>query len=168
MTELFLPDGHLTDKALAALLDGSLSELQRLEAGEHLSCCDRCVDRYTALLTGDTLEPVPRDQALPVMWKVKKRRWNDTVRRYASAAAAVFIGGMLWYSGTLAAVGETLVQPPEFFQQQITTEHTLSREILDRVNDWSARVRTAAVSGTRTRNRQNQESFIQNMEDTSK
>lgn len=167
MTELFSFDGHLSDEALTALLDGSLSELQRLEAGEHLSCCDRCVDRYTALLTGEALETVPRDQTAPVMWKVKKRRWNDTVRRYASAAAAVVIGGMLWYSGTLATVGETLVQPPEFLQQ-ITTEHTMSREILNRVNDWSARVRAAAVSGTYAQNRENNESFIQNMEDASK
>ena len=56
MTELFLQNGHLSDEGLQALIDGTLDELQRLEAAEHLSFCDECLTRYTALLTGDVLE----------------------------------------------------------------------------------------------------------------
>ena len=50
--ELFREDGCLTDEGLQALVGGSLDEWGRLEAAEHLSYCDRCMDRYTALLTG--------------------------------------------------------------------------------------------------------------------
>ena len=47
--ELFLENGHLSDAGLAALRDGQLDELARLEAAEHLSFCDACLDRYLAL-----------------------------------------------------------------------------------------------------------------------
>lgn len=58
--ELFREDGCLTDEGLQALQDGQLDELGRLEAAEHLSYCDKCMDRYTALLTADVLETPPR------------------------------------------------------------------------------------------------------------
>ena len=51
--ELFREDGCLTDEGLQALRDGQLDELGRLEAAEHLSYCDKCMDRYTALLDVD-------------------------------------------------------------------------------------------------------------------
>src|SRR5699024_11729655 len=60
--ELFREDGCLTDEGLQALVGGSLDEWGRLEAAEHLSYCDRCMDRYTALLTGAVLEQPPRDR----------------------------------------------------------------------------------------------------------
>lgn len=47
MKELFDPNGHLTDDAFGALLrDEPLDEMERLEISEHLSFCDRCVERY--------------------------------------------------------------------------------------------------------------------------
>ena len=54
--ELFHENGCLTDEGLQALVNGELDELGRLEAAEHLSYCNRCLDRYTALLTGDVIE----------------------------------------------------------------------------------------------------------------
>ena len=54
--ELFDKNGCLTDEALQALQAGGLDELGRLETAEHLSYCDKCMDRYTALLTADALE----------------------------------------------------------------------------------------------------------------
>ena len=44
--ELFREDGCLTDEGLDALIHIQLDELGRLEAAEHLSYCDRCLDRY--------------------------------------------------------------------------------------------------------------------------
>ena len=67
MTEMFLQTGHLSDEGLQALIDGTLDEMQRLEAAEHLSFCDECLTRYTALLTGDVLEEPEQDVTLPVM-----------------------------------------------------------------------------------------------------
>ena len=58
--ELFREDGCMTDAGFRAMMDGQLDELGRLEAAEHLSYCDQCMDRYTALLTADALETPPR------------------------------------------------------------------------------------------------------------
>ena len=55
--ELFREDGCMTDAGFRAMMDGQLDELGRLEAAEHLSYCDQCMDRYTARFrTADALE----------------------------------------------------------------------------------------------------------------
>ena len=54
--ELFDKNGCLTDEGLQALQAGGLDELGRLETAEHLAYCDKCMDRYTALLKADALE----------------------------------------------------------------------------------------------------------------
>ena len=46
--ELFDQNGCLTEEGLHAVIGGQLDELGRLEAAEHLSYCDKCMDRYTA------------------------------------------------------------------------------------------------------------------------
>ena len=43
--ELFNDQGCLTDEGLQALIAGSLDEMGRLEAAEHLAYCDRCLKR---------------------------------------------------------------------------------------------------------------------------
>ena len=48
--KLFDAEGHLTDAGLYALRDGTLDDLGALEAAEHLSFCDYCLLRYTALI----------------------------------------------------------------------------------------------------------------------
>ena len=65
--ELFREDGCLSDEGLHALTAGQLDELGRLEAAEHLAYCDKCTDRYTALLTADALADPPRDVRRTVM-----------------------------------------------------------------------------------------------------
>ncbi len=160
MKELFSPDGHLTDKALMGLVDGSLDELSRLEVGEHLSFCDACLDRYTALLTGDVLEEPETDQTLPVMRKVYKRQADAAARRYATAAAAVVIGSVLWYTGIFNTVGKLLVQSPEvllgadsyqaqhsevYVPEPVEERNSLSDRISKAIDDWSVRVQHTAA-----------------------
>ena len=70
--QLFREDGHLSDAGLAALRDGGLDELARLEAAEHLSFCDGCLDRYLALAEPAQLSP-PEDLTLPVMGGMRQR-----------------------------------------------------------------------------------------------
>ena len=65
--ELFDQNGCLTEEGLHAVIGGQLDELGRLEAAEHLSYCDECMDRYTALLTADVLEEPPRSARGAVM-----------------------------------------------------------------------------------------------------
>ena len=71
--ELFNKEGHLTDEGLRAVVDGTLDEMGRLEASEHLSFCDSCLVRYTELLADDTLL-VPETPLTPtVLARVRRR-----------------------------------------------------------------------------------------------
>lgn len=158
MTELFTPEGHLTDEALTALIEDRLDEMGRLEVGEHLSFCDACLDRYTALLTGDILEQPQQDQMLPIMRGVREKSRRQIIRRYASAAAAVAIGSALFYTGVFDSVGKTLNQrPEEMLHSEIVQPQESPRSrgmewsnaILKAVDDWSIRVRDAAAPAYR-------------------
>ena len=81
MKELFDPNGHLTDDAFGALLrDEPLDEMERLEISEHLSFCDRCVERYAALLDGSELLSPPEPVAPPVFRRIRERARNASLR----------------------------------------------------------------------------------------
>ena len=91
--ELFNKEGHLTDEGLRAVVDGTLDEMGRLEASEHLSFCDSCLVRYTELLADDTLL-VPETPLTPtVLARVRRRAvrgfFNRDTRVAAVAAFAV-------------------------------------------------------------------------------
>lgn len=101
---LFLDNGHLSDEGLRALLDGSLDEMQNLEAAEHLSFCDECLVRYTTLLEGGELETPETDLVLPVMQRIRRRAAALFFNRYAAAAAAVVLAVGLWASGAFQAL----------------------------------------------------------------
>ena len=99
--ELFDTNGCLTDEGLQALVHGQLDELGRLEAAEHLAYCDRCTDRYTALLTDDVLETPPRSAHGAVMGTIWMRLMQNTWGRAAVAGAAAVLALTLWRAGTL-------------------------------------------------------------------
>ena len=92
--ELFDAKGCLSEEGLQALVGGQLDETQRLEAAEHLAYCDRCMDRYTALLTDDVLEQPPRSARGAVMGTIwirlmqNTRRCGDRSRRAGADAVA--------------------------------------------------------------------------------
>ena len=140
MTELFLQTGHLSDEGLQALIDGTLDEMQRLEAAEHLSFCDECLTRYTALLTGDVLEEPEQDVTLPVMRRLRRRAVKNVWNRYAAAAAAVVITAGLWYSGVFGGAMEALaVQPPALEQTAQAQEPGPLGQLLERIEGKPAR-----------------------------
>ena len=99
--ELFDPmTGCLTDEGLQALTAGGLDELARLEAAEHLAFCDRCLDRYTALLADPAaLTPAPETLHRSVLAGLRMRMLRVFANRYATAAAAVAIALCLWSGG---------------------------------------------------------------------
>ena len=81
--ELFDQNGCLTEEGLHAVIGGQLDELGRLEAAEHLSYCDKCMDRYTALLTADVLEEPPRSARGAVMGTIEQiLSTGETVRSW--------------------------------------------------------------------------------------
>ncbi|OUN72900.1 hypothetical protein B5G12_08055 [Faecalibacterium sp. An58] len=102
--ELFREDGCLTDEGLQALVEGSLDEWGRLEAAEHLSYCDRCMDRYTALLTGAVLEQPPRDLSRPVSRAILIRLMQNVYGRMAVAGVAAVLALTIWRSGSLGLI----------------------------------------------------------------
>lgn len=95
---LFDADGHLTDDGLYALKDGTLDDLGALEAAEHLSFCDYCLLRYTALIDAAPacLQQPMRDLIPQVQNLMRLRRFRIMTNRYVSAAAAVILCFMLW------------------------------------------------------------------------
>ena len=97
--ELFRTDGCLSDEGLQALTEHKLDELGRLEASEHLSYCDRCLDRYTALLTGSRLETPPQDLRRPVMNRVWGQVMQNVYGRAMVAGIAAVLALTIWGGG---------------------------------------------------------------------
>lgn len=131
--ELFNPNGCLTDAGLQALLDGSLTELQRLEAAEHLAYCDRCIDRYTALLTKETLQTPQSSVVSPVMKSLWVRIMRHTLGRAAVAGVAAVLALTLWGSGGLQKVVSGYNHIP------VRQEHPpkpMVEQVKDAAEDW--------------------------------
>ena len=124
--ELFDANGCLTDEGLRALQAGQLDELGRLEAAEHLAYCDRCTDRYTALLTADALQEPPRSAHKAVMTAIWVRLMQNTWGRAAVAGVAAVLAFTMWRSGTIAQMLDFRQQlhswTPEVSQSQTQTE----------------------------------------------
>ena len=99
--ELFDKNGCLTDEGLQALQAGGLDELGRLETAEHLAYCDKCMDRYTALLTADALETPPHSAHKAVMAAIWVRLMQNTWGRAAVAGVAAVLAFTMWRSGTI-------------------------------------------------------------------
>ena len=102
--ELFDVKGCLSEEGLQALVGGQLDETQRLEAAEHLAYCDRCMDRYTALLTDDVLEQPPRSARGAVMGTIWVRLMQSTYGRAAVAGVAAVLALTMWRTGALTFV----------------------------------------------------------------
>lgn len=102
--ELFHDDGCLTDEGLHALINGELDEMGRLEAAEHLAYCDRCTDRYTAMLTGDVLIEPPSHLHRTVMSTIWVRLMQSTLGRAAVAGIAAVLALTIWRSGAMTFV----------------------------------------------------------------
>lgn len=102
---LFQNDGHLTDEALRATIEEALDEMSRLEVSEHLSFCDGCLERYTALLTDDVLLTPVQPIAPPVLSRVRKRAVGILFNRYTTYAAAACLALTLWGAGVFTGIG---------------------------------------------------------------
>ena len=103
--KLFDAEGHLTDEGLYAIKDGTLDDLGALEAAEHLSFCDYCLLRYTAMIDAapDCMKQPMRDLIPQVQSLMRLRSfrggaglcdvgrgqhlWRAQSRRPAAAAA---------------------------------------------------------------------------------
>lgn len=102
---LFDQDGHLTDEGLEALKQGTLDDLGSLEAAEHLTFCDYCLLRYTALVEAmpQGLQAPMRDLIPQVQNLMRLRSFRIMTNRYVSTAAAVVLAFALWKFGLFTA-----------------------------------------------------------------
>ena len=129
--ELFNKERHLTDEGLRAVVDGTLDEMGRLEASEHLSFCDSCLVRYTELLADDTLL-VPEMPLTPtVLARVRRRAVRVFFNRYTRVAAVAAFAVVLWGTG----VFNSLV-PDRTIRQQEPARITAPISAATRVNDF--------------------------------
>ena len=98
---LFDERGHLTGAGLNAMENGSLDELGSLEAAEHLSFCDACLNRYTNWLEAmpQALLSPARDIAPQVQNLLRMRSIRVFTNKYVSIAAAVILALALWNFG---------------------------------------------------------------------
>lgn len=99
---VFREDGHLSDRALAALAQNEdrFDQLERLEIAEHLAFCDECLQRYTLALEGGNLL-VPERSCQKTLWaRIRSRALRLAVSRYATAAAAVTLALTVLWGGT--------------------------------------------------------------------
>ena len=108
--ELFREDGCLSDEGLHALTAGQLDELGRLEAAEHLAYCDKCTDRYTALLTADALADPPRGVRRTVISTIWVRLMQSTYGRAAVAGVAAVLALTMWRTGALTFVTDRAIK----------------------------------------------------------
>lgn len=87
---------HLTDSLLVRLIAGEANEAERLACAEHLSICDRCLKKYTALLTDEICLTPPETVAPRVRTELRRRAANGFASRFAAAAAAIILAMGLW------------------------------------------------------------------------
>ena len=129
--------GCLTDGALAGLMEGSLDELQRLEVSEHLSYCDACVERYTALLVPQVLEEPPELMKQSILSALRKRAAKLFVDRYFHMAVAASLTLVLWGSGVFNTFGQPI---PLRRPDTGTEEHHPRTSVSQRLGDFAAGV----------------------------
>ena len=141
--ELFDKNGCLTDEGLQALQAGRLDELGRLETAEHLSYCDKCMDRYTALLTADALETPPHSAHKAVMATIWVRLMQSTYGRAAVAGVAAVLALTMWRAGTLEQILHTGQQLNTWLPQ--TTQQTEPELLGKPVNDKAPQQSTAPL-----------------------
>ena len=136
--ELFDAKGCLREEGLQALVGGQLDETQRLEAAEHLAYCDRCMDRYTALLTADALETPPKPLRGAVMSNIWVRLMQNTYGRVAVAGVAAVLaltmltacGGTSDTKSTADKVADIINVSPSIVSNYERSERVPSLEIL--------------------------------------
>ena len=138
--ERFDKSGHLTDEALSALISREMGELSRLEAAEHLSYCDRCLDRYLALMTGEVLEMPAHSCRENLLQRIRRQALKLFENRIATVAAAVIIVVSLWSGGGISALCQLpakLTQLPNTVSQSIEEQNQEDKpSFFDSIGDW--------------------------------
>lgn len=141
--ELFHENGHLTQEGMLALTMGNLDEMARLEAAEHLSFCDECLVRYTALLQEDILVAPPAPLAAGVWQRIRRRTLRVFTSRYATAAAAAVFALIIWGTGVFQNMGGMREAKPAAPPEPKAYAGTVTSRMNEFVSETSQQIGTA-------------------------
>lgn len=138
---LFDEDGHLTGAGLDALKQGALDEWGSLEAAEHLTFCDCCLLRYTALVEAmpEGLQAPMRDLIPQVQSLMRLRSFRIMTNRYVSTAAAVVLAFSLWRFGAFSVPGVRPERPRQPAEPRFSVSEAvggLHEAIYGGLADW--------------------------------
>lgn len=136
MADLFDKNGCLTNEALRLLVEEALPEESRLEAAEHLSFCDSCLERYTEVMCGVPLLQ-PLEPVYPTVWKkIKDRTRVIFLHKFTSAAVAAGMAMVFWVGGVFTPeqdnMGTNLL---DFMEEGTYRISSAANQISDNVND---------------------------------
>jgi len=95
---------HLTDPLLVRLIAGAASEAERLACAEHMSTCDRCLKKYTDLLTDEICLTPSESVVQRVRTELRRRATSGFFTRFAAAAAAIILAMALWMTDVFSNV----------------------------------------------------------------
>lgn len=87
---------HINDALLVRLIAHTATEEERLLCAEHLSTCDRCLKKYTDLLTDEYCMTPQMSVAERVRAELRRRAMNGFFLRLGTAAAAIILAMALW------------------------------------------------------------------------
>ena len=99
MMVLFDRDGHITKDGFYLLMENKADELQRLELSEHLSFCDRCLEKYLDCLQEVRLLAPENPLAEGILKKARYKAMAVFHSRFSMVAAAVCIAMVFWTTG---------------------------------------------------------------------
>lgn len=99
MNDIFNDDGHISDFGFYRLQKNELNEIQSLEIAEHLSFCDKCIEKYTSILSDSNLLEPPETFTISTLKKIKKKITQFICNKYFSVAIAAGFAIFLWISG---------------------------------------------------------------------
>lgn len=134
---LFLKDGHLTQEAFEALSEGSLCSRQRLQIAEHLSVCDRCLERLSAVTALELPAPSPCEKSvLQELHRARLHRVGLYLQRCGIVAAAACFAFMCWKYDLFGQMGTVLSKENAFHSAAVQFNTQMTQEL----NRWSIRL----------------------------
>lgn len=95
---------HLNDPLLVRLIAGGATEAERLACAEHLSTCDKCLKKYTTLLTDEICLTPPQSVAQRVKAELRRRAASGFFTRLSAAAAAIILAMGLWLTDAFSFI----------------------------------------------------------------
>lgn len=154
---LFDERGCLTDEALrGTVAEEHFEELQRLEIAEHLSFCDRCLERYSGLLTEEVLLTPQNPVEEKVMQRVHKKVERFVFHRVTAAALAACLALAFLFGGAFdmsLAPGQSSVPFVEASQRISEGSCAIPGQLFEALNDWNQQLFSREAQRERRRQR---------------